>query len=130
MEADGFGFSCDDQNIDYEELQEVEAEGRTLEDDDKEALRGERIDFSERWTGRKLFGVSEAIVKDQLKKQDMYEIPEEDRGPVYRYMQARLKAAIATELRQLAKSYTDHARDANIGRWEVDYNFLKDARSM
>ena len=133
ISPEDFGIEFEEVDLEFEQIREIEAENKILDDDDDfETLRGERINFSEKWTGRRLLGVidpvKDPIIKAEAKKRDMYEIPDEYRGPVYKLLQHKVKEAICNEVREKAKQYAKASRDAKIGRFELDYNYLKDAR--
>ena len=124
-----FGIEFEEVDLEFEQIKEIEAENKILDDDeDFETLRGERIDFSEKWTGRKPLGVNQSTIVAEANKRDLYDIPDEYRGPVYRLLQKRFKDAIRDDMREKAKQYTKASRDARIGRFELDYNYLKNAR--
>ena len=50
------------------------------------------------------------------------------RGAVYNLMAQRLKATLRSKVRTKAHEYAEAVQKAKIGRWEVDYNYLKNAR--
>ena len=50
------------------------------------------------------------------------------RGPVYNHMALLLKTTIRNEFREKAKQYAKASQDWKIGKWEVDYNYLREAR--
>ena len=66
----------------------------------------------------------------QLKNRDLYDIPNEYRGPAYRHIQQRLKDAIQTKFQEKAKRYAVVCQEAKIGRWEIEYNFVKSAKIL
>ena len=123
-----FGIEFEEADLEFEQLKELEAESKLIDEEDHDTLRGSRIVFNEPFTGTKTIGVTEESVNDELKKQDLWTIPSECRGPVYRHMQRLVKEAIRTKFRDLAHQYAIASQDATIGRWELDYNFLKQAR--
>ena len=106
---------------------QAEAEGKTLEEGDRDTLQGDRIDVREVWTGRKVVGVKDAVIREELRKHNLYDIPDHCRGPVYCYLQTKFKETLRDEVRRKASRYAELVQEAIIGRWEVDYNFLKDA---
>lgn len=112
----------------YEQLKEIEAESKLVEDEDRDSLRGLRLVFNEPFTGRQSIGVSDETVRSEMKKTDMWSIPADRRGPVYRHMQRTLKAEITKKFRGLARQYAAASQDAKIGLWELDYNYLKEAK--
>ena len=72
-----FGIDVEFEEIDleFEQLKEIEAETRVLDDEtDFETLRGDRSVLKEAWAGRKGSSTPEQIDKDELKKEDMWDI--------------------------------------------------------
>lgn len=104
-------------------LKEIEAESRHVDDEDLDTLRGIRIPLVEPWTGRRTI-VSEQTIQAEMKKRDMWEIPCEYRGPVYSFLQNRLKEAIRGQIREKVRKYSNEVEKARIGRWEIDYNYV------
>ncbi|KAL8843320.1 MAG: hypothetical protein Q9170_000178 [Blastenia crenularia] len=124
-----FGFEYEEMELEYEELRELEAEGKLSSDDDAEGLRGERIMFNEPWTGPERCSAShEEHHESLLKTADLWQVPSGSRGPLYRYMQQRVKAAMLEKMRRLTKEYDKYAKDLKIGKWEVDTNYLRASR--
>lgn len=123
-----FGIEIEEADLEFEQLKELEAESKLVDEEDHDTLRGPRIVFSEPYTGHKTIGVTEEAVQDELKKQNLWDISPEFRGPAYRYMQKSVKDAIRTKLRAIAHGYSKASQEAKIGGWELDYNFLKEAR--
>ena len=123
-----FGIEIDEVDLEFEQLREIEAEGKLVEDEDFDTLRGSRIVFDEPFTGNRSIGVSENMAKQEMEKLDLWEISPEFRGPVYRCMQRSLKEAIRAKLHIIAQQYAKTSQDIKIGGWELDFNFLKQAR--
>ena len=123
-----FGIEVEEVDLEYEQLKEIEAENKLVDDEDRDSLRGLRLVFHEPFTGRQSIGVTDEIVRSEMKKRDLWKIPSEHRGPVYRHMQHALKAAIIKKIRELARQYTAASQDAKAGLWELDYNYLKQAK--
>ena len=123
-----FGFEIEEIDLEYEQLKEIEAESKLVDDEDRDSLRGLRLVFNEPFTGRQSTGVTDETVRSEMKKKDMWRIPSEHRGPVYRHMQQALKAAITKKFRELACQYQGASKDAKIGLWEMDYHYLKQAK--
>lgn len=122
-----FGFDFEEVDLEFEQLKELEAETKIDDDDDYDTLKGPYIHFTESFTADVGNDKEENVRKD-LEKQDMWEIEEARRGLVYRYMQQKAKEAIRETFRRLAKQYAELVIQARIGRWEVDLNYLKQAR--
>ena len=99
-----------------------------MDEGDRETLQGERLDIREMWTGRRAVRITASIVKEELQKENLYDIPENCRGPVYRHFQERLKSEMRDQVRIKAKRYVELVQEAMIGRWEVDFNVLNEAK--
>ena len=123
-----FGIEVEEADLEYEQLKEIEAESKLVDDEDRDSLRGLRLVFNETFTGRQSTGVTDKTVLSELKKRNLWDIPPENRGPVYRHMQQALKAAITKKFRELARDYEVASRDAKVGLWELDYNYLKQTK--
>ena len=123
-----FGIEVEEADLEYEQLKEIEAESKLVDDEDRDSLRGLRLVFNEPFTGRQSTGVTDKTVLSELKKRNLWDIPSENRGPVYRHMQQALKAAITKKFRELARDYEVASRDAKVGLWELDYNYLKQTK--
>lgn len=128
-QAEDYGFDYEEIDLEYEQLKELEAEGKVGSgDDDNEFLRGERLAFSEPWTGREQVGRSlenwDALLKTT---NDLWQIAPESRGPLYRHMQQRLKEIMAGKMRRLMAVYERRVTELKIGKWEVDTNYLKES---
>ena len=121
-----FGFEFEEMDLEYEQLKELEAEGKLTSDDEYDgALKGERIIFNEPWTGMERSNPSRDNLESLSKKQDLWQVPAGSRGPLYRWMQQQVKESMLKKMRQLTKEYDKHAKDLKIGKWEVDINFLQ-----
>lgn len=123
------GFQeIEEDELDFEQLQEVEGENKKSDNDEFETLKGNRIELDEPWTGRNNAVMSAQAVTEELKKPNLWAIPREFRGSVYRRLQSTLKQAIRDEVRKSVGQYTAAAQDGKIGKYEVDYNYLWDTR--
>ena len=123
-----FGIEVEEADLEYEQLKEIEAESKLIDDEDRDSLRGHWLVFHEPFTGRQSTGVTEKTVLSELKKQNLWDIASEHRGPVYRHMQQALKAAITKKFRELAHKYEVVSQNAKVGLWELDYNYLKQTK--
>ena len=123
-----FGIEVEEADLEYEQLKEIEAESKLVDDEDRDSLRGLRLVFNEPFTGRQSIGVTDKTALSELKKRNLWDIPSEHRGPVYRHMQRALKAAITKKFRELACEYEVESRNAKVGLWELDYNYLKQTK--
>lgn len=123
-----FGIEVEEIDLEYEQLKEIEAESRLIDDEDRDTLRGLRLVFNEPFTGRQSIGVTDKTVRSDVRRRDLWSIPSGHRGSVYRHMQQALKAAIMKRFRELARQYAAASQDARTGLWELDYNYLKQAK--
>ncbi|KAK4697938.1 helicase required for RNAi-mediated heterochromatin assembly 1, partial [Lecanoromycetidae sp. Uapishka_2] len=123
-----FGIEVEEVDLEFEQLKEIEAESKMVDEEDRDTLRGPRVVFKEPWTGVKSIGVTEKTVYAEMQKRDLWEIPSEYRGPVYRHMQQKVKEAIRAKVRDIARSHAIASQEAKIGMWELDYNYLRQAR--
>ncbi|KAI4189557.1 MAG: hypothetical protein LQ348_003777 [Seirophora lacunosa] len=118
-----FGFDYEEMDLEYEQLKELEAEGKLASDEEIDGLRGERICFNEPLTGPETRHVDfESLLKD-----DLWKVPAGLRGSLYRYMQQKVKRAVLQKMRALAKVYGKCSKDLVIGKWEHDTNLLQAA---
>ncbi|KAL9596270.1 MAG: hypothetical protein Q9219_005900 [cf. Caloplaca sp. 3 TL-2023] len=121
-----FGFAYEEMDLEYEQLKELEAEGKLSGEDEVEGrLRGDRVYLKQGWIAAdrsNRFKDDPALL---LKEVDLWQVPAGSRGPLYQYMQQRVKTAILEKMRRLAKEYEKIAIDLKIGKWEVDTNFLQ-----
>ncbi|KAL8716320.1 MAG: hypothetical protein Q9220_000225 [cf. Caloplaca sp. 1 TL-2023] len=120
-----FGFAYEEVDLEYEQLKDLEAEGKISGDDDFEALKGEQMKFDEPWTGPESSGKSDGYWESLLRTTDLWQIPPGKRGPLYSYMQRQLKHLMLEKMRRLAKEYDRHAVSLKIGKWEIDTNYLQ-----
>lgn len=123
-----FGIEFEEVDLEFEQLKEIEAENKLVDEDDHETLRGPRTIFKEPFTGHQSIGVSEQTVFSELQKKDLWQIPSEYRGPVYRTMQQAVKECIQKKFHEVARQYATASSEARIGLWELDHNYLKQAR--
>ncbi|KAL8785976.1 MAG: hypothetical protein Q9213_003052 [Squamulea squamosa] len=128
-QPEDYGFDYEEVDLEYEQLKELEAEGKVGNgDEDTEVLRGERLTFSEPWTGREQTGRSKNDWNSVLRTtDDLWQIAPECRGPLYRHMQQQVKDIMTSKMRRLVAEYEKQVADLKIGKWEVDTNYLKES---
>lgn len=115
-EDDG-GDGVDAANFD------IDMDDRVMEqDDDSFHLNGTWIEIGRKWAGANPnhYPVDSACLLRQLKKQDLYEIDEKWRGPIYEYWQSRLLSKRGEELSDLFANYIRICKDIKISRWKRD----------
>lgn len=122
---ESFGFDYEEMDLEFEQLKELEAEAKLSNDDEFEGLRGEQVRFDEPLTGRWRLGRSNEELETLLKNADLWDIPIDLRGPLYRHMQQRVKQQMVQKMRGLAKEYDKQSKNLKIGKWEYDTNFLQ-----
>ena len=127
-QPEDYGIEVEEVDLEFEQLKELEAENKTGDEDDSDALKGPRVMLSEPFTGRQSRGDISKQVEYFLKKQDMWAIPGAYRGAVYRSLQQKVKNALLKAFRAEAKNYTASLLDLKIGNWEIDSLYLRKAR--
>ncbi|KAL8665126.1 MAG: hypothetical protein Q9202_002526 [Teloschistes flavicans] len=121
-------FDYEEVELEYEQLRELEAEGKINDDDEIDVLRGEKITFQEPLTGQDRADGPENDFESLVSTRDLWQIPTKSRGPLYCYMQQRVKNAMVEKLREKMRRYEEQAIDLKIGKWEVDTNYLAQAK--
>ena len=124
-ESQEFGFDVEEADLEYEQLMEIEAESFAREDEEFEGLSGNIYTFADHFTGRKPQGVNMAKIMSYLKEQDMWRMPENMRGAVYRHLQDEAKKCLRDKVREKVKAYDVQARLRSIGNWEKDETILR-----
>ena len=124
-ESQDFGFDVEEADLEYEQLMEIEAENLAREDEEFDGLVGNIYTVADHFTGRKLQGVTSAEIMGCLKEQDMWKMPENIRGAIYRHLQSEAKTRLRDNVRQKAKAYDTQARLRRIGNWEKDETILR-----
>lgn len=124
-ESQEFGFDLEEADLEYEQLREIEAENFAKDDEEFDQLSGVSYAVADHYTGRKSASMTAQKLKDCLKTDDLWTIPEHARGAVYRHLQEEAKKCIRHSLREKAKVYDEQARLRRIGGWEKDETILK-----
>jgi len=124
-ESQDFGFSPEETDLQYEQLQEIEAENFAKEDEEFDELYGESYSLADHFTGRKVASMTAEKLTKVLKEKDMWKIPENIRGAVYRHLQQAAKDNIRDRLREKAVVYDKQAQLSRIGRREKDETILR-----
>ena len=127
-QPDNFGFEDEDEDLEYEQLQELEAETGVNDVEDAEMLRGPWCQLADPWTCSPAAATTLDKAKRELDtRQNLNDIPNYLRPVVYSVLQEKAKIAIRLKVRETAEQYAKIARDLNVGKWERDYLFLKRA---
>ena len=124
-ESQDFGFAPEEADLEYEQLQEIEAENFAKEDEEFDELYGNSYAIADHFTGRKIATLTEERLKTILKEKDMWKIPENQRGAVYRHLQHAAKVCIRDSLREKAVVYDKQAMLRRIALWEKDEIILR-----
>lgn len=123
-----FGFDYEEADLAFEQLRELEAENLAKDDEDFETLSGITFPLADNFTCCKVTGMTEAKVKEALKQQDMWKMPEGVRGAVYRYLQSEAKKHILAGFREKARIYNEQAAHRRTGQWEENETILKNQK--
>lgn len=126
-----FDFPPEEVDLEFEQLNELEAEAKVDEDDDVNALKGTCVRLNEPFTGNASPYSplnTEEKLQAQLEEQDLWKIKHSYRGAIYCYMQRQVKLAIRDAFRHKAAEYTVIVKELKIGRWEIEANFLEQAK--
>ncbi|KAF2104557.1 hypothetical protein NA57DRAFT_63019 [Rhizodiscina lignyota] len=121
-------YAFEEADLEFEQLQEIEAEATAQDDEDNEALKGQYIAIADNFTGKRLSRISNAQIETLLQTSDLYSIPAKHRGSVYWYMQRQVKQTILRSLRDQAKKFGAHSVQRRIGRFECDLPILRDQK--
>ncbi|RMZ33255.1 hypothetical protein D0859_02627 [Hortaea werneckii] len=129
QQPEDFGFDYEEADLAFEQLKEIEAENQAKDDEDFETLRGGTHPLADNFTHKKPPGMTEAKIYEiaiaALKQQNMWMIPEANRGAVYRYLQSEMKKKLVASFREKASEYNKQAADRRIGLWEEYEVILK-----
>jgi helicase required for RNAi-mediated heterochromatin assembly 1 len=121
-----FGFEEEELDPEFEELQEIEAETKKMDDDDIDALRGEYHSFCEHFTGIQTPGYSDKKIRRLLQKtSNLWDISPVVRGEVYRYFRRKLKIIFREAFRQHIKDYTHCSQGLKLARWQSDTALIR-----
>lgn len=124
---DNFSFTENEIDMEYEQLMELEAESGQASDD-WDTIKGRTVNFDTSFQGRRYGNISEAVIKNFLKKDDLWAIPANARGAVYNHLRGQLVDMIRAHLRELAKAYAEWTKKILIGKWERDHEILRGAK--
>ena len=127
-EAENFGVDEEDEDMEFEQLQELEAEAGVNDDEDVEILRGTWCAISDPLTANPASATTLDQAKRELDlKQNLNDIRVHLRPTVYSVLQEKAKVAIKVQMREVAMKYQEAVSEFQIGRWEKDFVFLRKA---
>jgi len=124
-ESQDFGFAPEETDLEYEQLQEIEAENFAKEDEEFDELYGESYSLADHFTGRKAASMTAEKLTKVLQEKDLWKIPENIRGAVYRHLQQAAKECIRDKVREKAILYDKQVQLRRIGLWEKDEIILR-----
>jgi helicase required for RNAi-mediated heterochromatin assembly 1 len=126
FQPDYFGYEYEEADLEFEQLQELEAENCAQDDEtDFESLRGPAVSLWDAYVGKPSSNVSDDDVRKLLCKDDLWKIPARFRGSVYNYLQRLAKDKIREYVRGQAKIYYDTVVSFKAGGWERDAILLR-----
>ena len=125
----GWGADEEDEDMEFEQLQELEAETGVNDDEDIEVLRGTWCAISDPLAANPASATTLDQAKRELDlKQNMNDIRAHLRPTVYSILQEKAKVAMKVKMREIATQYQKTVQDLQIGRWERDNVFLSKAK--
>ncbi|KAH8712271.1 P-loop containing nucleoside triphosphate hydrolase protein [Phaeosphaeriaceae sp. PMI808] len=128
-QPDDYDWSYEEEDLEFEQLQEIEAEAFARDDDDIEMLRGSVTLLSDNWSGKGGSKLTWTDIRDLLQKtSDLTTIPPIDRGAVYNFFKREVKLHLVTAVRQIATQYNETVLQRKVGLWEEDSHLLRKQR--
>ncbi|KAF3011112.1 hypothetical protein E8E13_011372 [Curvularia kusanoi] len=126
---DDFGTEWEEEDLEVEQLQELEAEASTPDDDDIEALKGEILMLSDNYRGKGTSRLTDQEIQEILDtSSDLTTIQFADRGRVYNYLMRQMKKELLVKVRRVAEDYYNAYQQRRIGLWEEDMQLLSKQR--
>ena len=122
---DDFGYEYEEADLEVEQLQELEAENTTKDDEDFETIHGVTVSISDNFTGKTVPGLDESKIVALLKQENLLKISGRQRGSVYSYLQRRAKQILFKAFRKKAELYESLVRERTIAKWEQDAIMLR-----
>lgn len=121
-------FEVEEMDLEFEQLKEMEAETKIEDEEEINVLHGHALRIGEPFTCKPKANVTEDRIQMQLDEQDMWKIHQKYRGPIYRWMCQSLKLKLRDALRHKSRQHSAIAKQLKIGRWEIESNFLDQAK--
>lgn len=110
-----------------EQLQEIEAEVVSQDDDDIETLRGPVMLLSDNYTGK-----GDTLTSNEigalLQSSDLTTIEPRHRGAIYNYFKREVKRLLVGKCREIALHYQKTVLQRKVGLWEEDVRILREQR--
>lgn len=127
---DDFGLDCyEEEDLEIEQLQELEAEASAQDDDDIEALKGEVMMLSDNYRGKGDGALKDRDIREILDTtSDLETIDYLKRGYIYNYLMRQMKKVLLTSMRKISRDYHEAVQQRRIGLWEEDITLLSKQR--
>jgi helicase required for RNAi-mediated heterochromatin assembly 1 len=110
-----FGFDEEEEeDLEFEQLKELEAEQGLTDDEDHDILKGQYIPVIEPFIAHGP-RVSPAMIEMYSKYADLWMVPAQARGRIYRHLQGKAKQRLLGEIRAKAREYAAATRELKIG---------------
>ncbi len=117
----------EDSDLEGEQPRELEADSGAIEDD-IEGLSGPWRPIKRQMALHQRYGISTRTVQKALDMDDLWNVPQNVRAPVYLELEKRAMAMIGDSFRKEAEEYVKVARDMRLGSWESDSVVLERAK--
>ncbi|CBY02164.1 similar to helicase required for RNAi-mediated heterochromatin assembly 1 [Plenodomus lingam JN3] len=124
---DDYDWAFEEEDLDVEQLQELEAEAVAKDDDDLEALRGPVTLLRDNYMGRGR-ALTQSQIRKLLRTDDLTTVGNDERGAIYNHFMRETKRLVLAEIREIAKKYSKVVQERKIGLWEEDVRVLRKAR--
>lgn len=124
--SENLGFVYEDADLEFEQLQEIEAEANAQDDeDDFEHLKGTTIELLDDIAGKEDPSMTDEQIQRLLRQQDMWRIKPRQRGSVFEYLRRQAKAYIMAALREKAEAYYELVVQFRAAGWEDNWPLLR-----
>ena len=128
--ADDLAFEYEEPDLEFEQLQEMEAErnGGHGDDERSDELSGKYVPITEPCVARAYPAVSAATLARALQTEDLWNVDSKLRSALYQHFQTEVKTRIRDALRKEANEYGKAVQRHKIGVWEQDAAMLQTAK--
>ncbi|KAF2453935.1 P-loop containing nucleoside triphosphate hydrolase protein [Lineolata rhizophorae] len=127
IEPDQEFFEWEEAEEESEEIEELEAE-RIVEADFWERLHGDVVTLADNFTGRQTVRMTDEEISHCLREPDLWKIQPKFRGPIFSYLQRKMKQILLQKFREYAIEYTRCMQDRKFGLWLKDSVVLQNSR--
>jgi helicase required for RNAi-mediated heterochromatin assembly 1 len=123
------GFIEEEVDAEFEQLDENEMEKVKIDEDEINSLRGMIFDYKEHlpvmFTCRRGQGLSDTRIAKLLRNSpSLFEIPEGNRGEVYRYLRRKLVEKVSGQFHEHLGEYIRSVKCMKVGRWQSDATMI------